>query len=117
MLVLGLAVNGWVEPVLTANGLDLVGLLGFAAVMGFGGAHSSLLDEQADGQVDDAAGDHQWLQPPDARLDRQRCGALRARPASRRPGRDLPRPAQCRLRPGRSKELCAGGCLDGLAGA
>ena len=44
MLVLGLAVNLLgLNQFLTANGLDLVGLLGFAAVMGFGGALISLL--------------------------------------------------------------------------
>ena len=41
MLVLGLAVNlPGLNQFLTANGLDLVSLLGFAAVMGFGGASS-----------------------------------------------------------------------------
>jgi heat shock protein HtpX len=44
MLVLGVAVNVLgLNQFLTANGLDLVGLLGFAAVMGFGGAVISLL--------------------------------------------------------------------------
>jgi heat shock protein HtpX len=44
MLVLGLAVNllGF-NRYLTANGLNLTSLLGFAAVMGFGGAFISLL--------------------------------------------------------------------------
>ena len=44
MLVLGLAVNLLgLNRFLTANGLSLTGLLGFAAVMGFGGAFISLL--------------------------------------------------------------------------
>jgi heat shock protein HtpX len=44
MLVLGLAVNLLgLNRFLTANGLDLTSLLGFAAVMGFGGAFISLL--------------------------------------------------------------------------
>jgi heat shock protein HtpX len=44
MLVLGLAVNVLgLNQFLTANGLDLTSLLGFALVMGFGGAFISLL--------------------------------------------------------------------------
>ncbi len=44
MLVLGLAVNLLgLNRFLTANGLSLTGLLGFALVMGFGGAFISLL--------------------------------------------------------------------------
>ncbi len=44
MLVLGLAVHLLgLNRFLTANGLDLTSLLGFAAVMGFGGAFISLL--------------------------------------------------------------------------
>ena len=44
MLVLGLAVNVLgLNRFLTANGLDLTSLLGFALVMGFGGAFISLL--------------------------------------------------------------------------
>ena len=44
MLVLGLAVNLLgLNQFLTANGLSLTGLLGFALVMGFGGAFISLL--------------------------------------------------------------------------
>ena len=44
MLVLGLAVNVLgLNQFLTANGLSLSGLLGFALVMGFGGAFISLL--------------------------------------------------------------------------
>ncbi|WP_088282755.1 protease HtpX [Ideonella sp. A 288] len=44
MLVLGLAVNLLgLNRFLTANGLDLTSLLGFALVMGFGGAFISLL--------------------------------------------------------------------------
>ncbi len=44
MLVLGLAVNVLgLNQFLTANGLSLTGLLGFALVMGFGGAFISLL--------------------------------------------------------------------------
>jgi heat shock protein HtpX len=44
MLVLGLAVNLLgLNNFLTVNGLDLTGLLGFALVMGFGGAFISLL--------------------------------------------------------------------------
>ena len=44
MLVLGLAVNLLgLNRFLTANGLDLTSLLGFAMVMGFGGAFISLL--------------------------------------------------------------------------
>ena len=44
MLVLGLAVNVLgLNQFLTANGLSLPGLLGFALVMGFGGAFISLL--------------------------------------------------------------------------
>jgi len=44
MLVLGLVVNVFgLNRFLTANGLSLTGLLGFAAVMGFGGAFISLL--------------------------------------------------------------------------
>ncbi len=44
MLVLGLAVNLLgLNQFLTANGLSLTGLLGFALVMGFGGAFVSLL--------------------------------------------------------------------------
>jgi heat shock protein HtpX len=44
MLVLGLVVNLFgLNRFLTANGLSLTGLLGFAAVMGFGGAIISLL--------------------------------------------------------------------------
>ncbi len=44
MLVLGLAVNViGLNRFLTANGLSLTGLLGFALVMGFGGAFISLL--------------------------------------------------------------------------
>ena len=44
MLVLGLAVNVLgLNQFLTANGLSLTGLLGFALVMGFGGALISLL--------------------------------------------------------------------------
>ena len=44
MLVLGMAVNVLgLNQFLTANGLSLTGLLGFALVMGFGGAFISLL--------------------------------------------------------------------------
>ncbi|MDH5330823.1 MAG: zinc metalloprotease HtpX, partial [Aquincola sp.] len=44
MLVLGLVVNLFgLNRFLTANGLNLSGLLAFAAVMGFGGAIISLL--------------------------------------------------------------------------
>ena len=44
MLVLGLAVNLLgLNRFLTANGLNLTSLLGFALVMGFGGAFISLL--------------------------------------------------------------------------
>ena len=44
MLVLGLAVNGLgLNRFLSANGLSVSGLLGFALVMGFGGAFISLL--------------------------------------------------------------------------
>ena len=103
MLVLGLAVNllgvepvphrQWAGPRRPAR---LCGRDGLLAV------RSSRSHEQADGQVDDAAGDHQRLQPPDARLDRQRGGALRARPASRRPRSGSTKAAQC-LATGRSR--------------
>ena len=44
MLVLGLAVNLLgLDRFLSANGLDLTALLGFALVIGFGGAFISLL--------------------------------------------------------------------------
>ena len=62
MLVLGLAVNVLgLNHFLTANGLSLTGLLGFALVMGFSGALISLYDQQAHGQVDHQAAGDQWL--------------------------------------------------------
>ena len=116
MLVLGIAANLLgLNRFLTANGLNLGALLGFAAVMGFGGAIISLLISKPMAKWSTGAQVINDSPDADAPVDRARpCSASPTRPASGCPRSRSTRASRTPSPPARSRTRRWSPCRTGL---